>query len=68
MAKVTLNQIKARLAKEKHLVWVFYRCKNRTDAEDKKEGLFVIDGEIAWTGDWKRPGIEYDRIAHWNDE
>jgi hypothetical protein len=68
MTQVTLDQLKTRLAKEKHLVWVFYRCKNRTDKVDKLEKCFEHRRHTAWTGYWKRPAIEYDRIAHWNDQ
>ncbi len=69
MVQVTLEELHKRLAKENHLTWVFYRCKKRTDAEDKKCGGFLRRRNVAWTAFWSgRPAQDYDRIAHWNDK
>ena len=70
MSQMTMEQARARLKRESHLCWVFYRCKIRTDREDRREGgTFSINGSRAWTGEWEvRPKLEYERIAHWNDK
>lgn len=69
MAKVTLEQLRERLSLEDHLTWVFYRGKDRTDKEDKDNGIFRREGANAWTGHWvQTPKVKYDRIAHWNDQ
>jgi HNH endonuclease len=69
MATCTMSELHARLAREKHLAWVFFRGKHRDDQDEKTKGAFIQEGTSAWTGYWTgKPKISYDRIAYWNDE
>lgn len=69
MATCTMSELHARLAREKHLVWVFFRCKGYSIEEEKANGAFRQNGSTAQTGYWTgTPRISYDRVAYWNDK